>query len=202
MLRTLSLLLLQVPVINSRPLDLYLLYRTVCAKGGMEDVVQKKAWKVRGPPQGADKFLFISFFGPALAVPHRLRQGRDGGRGAEEGVGGASVGPGAECCLFLDSFGPVIAVPPLHSPQTHGQLVRCLLLPPLLRRHPPGGGRQRVQLPRDFHPSNTTLAPTPHPHRPAQEVASVFNFPETITSSSYQLRKAYVNLLWDFEQAG
>lgn len=34
-----------------------------------------------------------------------------------------------------------------------------------------------------------------------KEISGVFNFPETITSSSYQLRKAYVNLLWDFEQA-
>lgn len=33
-----------------------------------------------------------------------------------------------------------------------------------------------------------------------KEISGVFNFPETITSSSYQLRKAYVNLLWDFEQ--
>lgn len=37
---------------------------------------------------------------------------------------------------------------------------------------------------------------------PPQEVAAPFNFPETITSSSYQLRKAYVALLWDYEQAG
>jgi hypothetical protein len=33
---------------NSKPLDLHLLYRTVTSKGGMEEVVQRKAWKVRG----------------------------------------------------------------------------------------------------------------------------------------------------------
>ena len=33
-----------------------------------------------------------------------------------------------------------------------------------------------------------------------QEVSNEFNFPETITSASFQLRKAYVALLWDYEQ--
>ena len=33
---------------NSKPLDLHLLYRTVCAKGGMEEVIARKAWKVGG----------------------------------------------------------------------------------------------------------------------------------------------------------
>ncbi|GAB4823476.1 hypothetical protein N2152v2_010522 [Parachlorella kessleri] len=35
----------KVPIMNSRPLDLPLLYRTVTAKGGMEEVIQRKAWK-------------------------------------------------------------------------------------------------------------------------------------------------------------
>ncbi len=34
----------------------------------------------------------------------------------------------------------------------------------------------------------------------AQEAGESFSFPDTITSVSYQLRKAYQNLLWDYEQ--
>ncbi|KAK9864090.1 hypothetical protein WJX84_008807 [Apatococcus fuscideae] len=33
-----------------------------------------------------------------------------------------------------------------------------------------------------------------------REVAEPFHFPETITSVSYSLRKAYINHLWDYEQ--
>jgi len=36
--------------------------------------------------------------------------------------------------------------------------------------------------------------------RGAQEAGESFSFPDTITSVSYQLRKAYQNLLWDYEQ--
>ncbi len=35
-----------------------------------------------------------------------------------------------------------------------------------------------------------------------QEVAEPFHFPDTITSVSYSLRKAYINHLWDYEQVG
>jgi hypothetical protein len=37
-------------------------------------------------------------------------------------------------------------------------------------------------------------------HRAAQDAAKSFNYPDTITSVSYQLRKAYTHLLWDYEQ--
>lgn len=33
-----------------------------------------------------------------------------------------------------------------------------------------------------------------------RDAAESFNFPETITSVSYSLRKAYATFLWDFEQ--
>ena len=33
-----------------------------------------------------------------------------------------------------------------------------------------------------------------------QDAAEPFHFPETITSVSYSLRKAYINHLWDYEQ--
>lgn len=33
-----------------------------------------------------------------------------------------------------------------------------------------------------------------------REAAEPFNFPDTITSVSYSLRKAYINFLWDYEQ--
>ena len=36
--------------------------------------------------------------------------------------------------------------------------------------------------------------------RCAQEAGGEFNFPETITSLSYQLRSIYQRLLWDYEQ--
>ena len=33
-----------------------------------------------------------------------------------------------------------------------------------------------------------------------QDAAESFQFPETITSVSYVLRKAYITFLWDYEQ--
>lgn len=36
--------------------------------------------------------------------------------------------------------------------------------------------------------------------RCAQEAGGDFNFPDTITSLSYQLRSIYQRLLWDYEQ--
>lgn len=36
--------------------------------------------------------------------------------------------------------------------------------------------------------------------RCTQEAGGEFNFPETITSLSYQLRSIYQRLLWDYEQ--
>ncbi len=33
-----------------------------------------------------------------------------------------------------------------------------------------------------------------------QDAAASFHYPETITSVSYTLRKAYTALLWDYEQ--
>lgn len=35
-----------------------------------------------------------------------------------------------------------------------------------------------------------------------QDVGAAFNFPPTITSVSFSLRKAYVTHLWDYEQVG
>ena len=33
-----------------------------------------------------------------------------------------------------------------------------------------------------------------------RDAAESFNFPETITSVSFSLRKAYITFLWDYEQ--
>lgn len=45
-----------------------------------------------------------------------------------------------------------------------------------------------------FHKASESAAPG------LQDAAKPFGFPDTLTAASYVLRRAYAQLLWDFEQ--